>query len=190
MIAVLDHRDSFTHNLVHLLHGVDSVRVFGPDETDRLDPARFTAVVFSPGPGRPEDYPSSLRLYKEARGRLPILGVCLGFQLILHAEGARTIRQHPVLHGVQTPIRIKPGSRAYRGLPDALRVGRYHSLQVDPESLPPHVRVTGWDTQAPIPLSFDIPRLDIHGFQYHPDSFLTDHGQQILTNCLRGGVES
>lgn len=189
MIAVLDHQDSFTHNLVHLLHEIGPVGVFNLNEIEKLDASTTRALVLSPGPGCPEDYPASTALYRKVRGKLPVLGVCLGFQLILHAEGGQIRRQHKVLHGVRTPICIDPECRTYAGIDPDLKIGRYHSLQIDGDSLPAHIHVTGWDTEEPVPLSFEIPGLDIFGFQYHPDSFLTDHGRQILINCLRGSVE-
>ena len=96
-ILVLDNYDSFTYNLVHMLQLEDQVQVFDQEEAFRLDPSLFSTLVFSPGPGQPEDYPASIQLYHKARGHIAILGVCLGFQLILHAEGAQTVRQEKVL---------------------------------------------------------------------------------------------
>ena len=190
MIAVIDHRDSFTHNLVHMLHELDAVDIFEMTAFTRIEFSKIDALVFSPGPGRPEDYPESRKLYENARGKIPILGVCLGFQLILNSEGAEIQRQPRVLHGMQTSIQFDPDCQSYRKLEPPLRVGRYHSLQVNPESIPEHVNVTAWDDARLIPLSVEMPSLNIFGFQYHPDSFLTDHGQQILNNCLSGRLES
>ena len=190
MIAVLDHKDSFTYNLVHMLQLEDQVQVFDQEEAFRLDPSLFSTLVFSPGPGQPEDYPASIQIYQKARGHIAILGVCLGFQLILHAEGAQTVRQEKVLHGVRTSLLTVPDSQAYRDIPETIAVGRYHSLQIDPKTVPTNVEISGWDKDASIPLSFEIPELEIYGFQFHPDSFLTDNGQKILKNCLRGRLES
>ena len=90
---------------------------------------------------------------------------------------------------MRTSLLTVPDSQAYRDIPETIAVGRYHSLQIDPKTVPTNVEITGWDKDASIPLSFEIPELEIYGFQFHPDSFLTDNGQKILTNCLRGRLE-
>jgi anthranilate synthase/aminodeoxychorismate synthase-like glutamine amidotransferase len=186
MILVLDHKDSFTGNLVHLLHNFGEVKVLqSPPSKDCLS-SGLKALVLSPGPGHPHDYPESLQLYQSAKQQnILILGVCLGFQMILHAEGAKIIRQPQVLHGVQTSIICDPNSKTYRGLPQNLQVGRYHSLQVDPDTLPENIQVTAWDDSPKVPLSFEMKDSQrIFGLQYHPDSFLTDNGYEILRNTL------
>ena len=185
-ILVLDHRDSFTGNLVHLLHNFGEVKVQQSPPTPHSLTSDTTALVLSPGPGHPRDYPASLNLYQEAKERhIPVVGVCLGFQMILHAEGAEIIRQPKVLHGVQTPIHCDPNSQTYQGLPEVLKVGRYHSLQVDTTSLPPNIQVTAWDENKTIPLSFELKdSQSISGLQYHPDSFLTEYGVEIIRNTL------
>ncbi|MBT6463131.1 MAG: aminodeoxychorismate/anthranilate synthase component II [Opitutae bacterium] len=190
MLAVIDHKDSFTHNLVHMLKEIDEIKVIEHTEAGNIDISRLDALVFSPGPGGPNDYPESISLYKRAKGNLPILGVCLGFQMILYSEGARIVRQPKVLHGVQTPIIFDNKSLSYRDLKSPLDVGRYHSLQVEPNSVPDHISITAWDQSKKVPLSVECPSLKIYGFQYHPDSFLSDHGQKILTNCLSGRMGS
>jgi anthranilate synthase/aminodeoxychorismate synthase-like glutamine amidotransferase len=185
-ILVLDHKDSFTGNLVHLLHNFGEVEVIQTPAAEDCLSKYLKALILSPGPGHPKDYPGTLRLYHKAKEMgIPILGVCLGFQIILHAEGARIVRQPKVLHGVQTRISCDPKSAMYTSLPSQIAVGRYHSLQVEAESIPPHIRVTAWDESSKIPLSFELQGLSkISGVQYHPDSFLTEYGKEILRNTL------
>ena len=186
MILVIDHKDSFTGNLVHLLANFGEVQALqAPANKDCLGQG-IHALVLSPGPGHPKDYPETLELYHAAKAQeLPILGICLGFQLILHAEGAEIIRQSQVLHGVQTPVITVPGARTYRGLPKNLPAGRYHSLQANAQSFPKHIRTTAWDEAGKIPLSFEMESFPwVTGLQYHPDSFLTPQGQDILRNCF------
>lgn len=194
MILLIDHRDSFTWNLAHLLDGLTGeepdpgpVRVVQHDALDSVDWSEVRALVFSPGPGCPADYPETVRCYLQQRGRLPILGVCLGFQLILHAEGAAVVGQRRILHGVQTPISYNSLARAYRGvepMAGAVAVGRYHSLGVDPSTIPAEFVVTATDPVDGTPLSFEHVSLPIYGLQYHPESFLSTHGLRIVRNCL------
>lgn len=199
MILLVDHRDSFTWNLAHLLAGLnDATPGIGPvsvvqhDALATVDWAQVRALVLSPGPGCPADYPATIGCYRAQRDRLPILGVCLGFQLILHAEGASVVRQRRILHGVQTPIDYDPASRTYRDLDRArpgapVTVGRYHSLGIDPLTIPPAFAITATDPVDHTPLSFEHSSLPIHGLQYHPESFLSTHGLEIVRNCLVEG---
>ncbi len=184
MVLVIDHKDSFTGNLVHLLANFGKVKVLQAPVTESCLEPNVIALVISPGPGHPKDYPETQSLYKTAKARgIPILGICLGFQIILHSEGAKIVRQPQVLHGAQTPVRTVPESRAYNGLPPPILVGRYHSLQVDPGTIPPHIHITAWDGSGQVPLSFEMES-GISGLQFHPDSFLTPHGLEIVRNCL------
>ena len=115
-------------------------------------------LVLSPGPGSPADYPETQAIYDKWCGKLPFLGICLGFQLILEREGARITRQPRVLHGVETDISVDPSSATYNGMGEVLRVARYHSLQIDPSSLPalpPSIRLSGHDPIDGVPMSFE-----------------------------------
>ena len=104
MILVIDHQDSFTRNLEHLLADFDEVKVYDRKVVphNMIEKANF--LVLSPGPGKPLDYPETIQIYLQQRGHIPILGICLGFQLILQTEGAAVVRQKQVLHGVETEI--------------------------------------------------------------------------------------
>jgi anthranilate synthase/aminodeoxychorismate synthase-like glutamine amidotransferase len=185
MILLVDHQDSFTRNLEHLLTRFDSVEV-----RDRLSlPANLvnsaSLIVLSPGPGTPSDYPETLEFTEKVKGKTPLLGICLGFQLLLQAEGARIVRQAQVLHGVETEIATVQNSRTYRGLPPLLRVGRYHSLQVEHQSiseLPTSIQITAHDPIRKVPVSFEDLKRKLFGLQYHPESFLTSEGTRLIEN--------
>ena len=188
MILLVDHKDSFTRNLEHLLANFEEVMVL-----DRLEAAaaanseKSRMVVFSPGPGKPADYPETQELYHQLRGKKPILGVCLGFQLMLEEEGARIVRQPQVLHGVETEIETDPESVTYAGIEPPVKVGRYHSLQVESSSLshlPTGIRTTARDRIRNVPLSFEDCERRLFGMQYHPESFLSNHGHAILANVI------
>ncbi len=186
MLLVLDHRDSFTGNLVHLLHKFGEVKVLQSPQSLECLRTLPKALILSPGPGQPKDYPETVKLYRKAKeSGIPILGVCLGFQIILYAEGASIVRQPRVLHGVQTTMLCNTKSRIYEGLPKELKVGRYHSLQIDPQSIPSHVHISAWNDDQSVPLSLEMNSpAKIAGLQYHPESFLTPNGENIVKNIL------
>jgi anthranilate synthase/aminodeoxychorismate synthase-like glutamine amidotransferase len=185
MILLVDHQDSFTHNLAHLLARFDHVEVHDRFALPEKLVKAADFIVLSPGPGSPADYPETLAFAEKMKGKTPILGVCLGFQLLLESEGAKIVRQPQVLHGVETEITTTPGSKTYLGLPSSLRVGRYHSLQVDNESLallPPSIQITATDLIRKVPVSFEDLKRKLFGLQYHPESFLTSDGNRLIEN--------
>ena len=185
MILLVDHQDSFTRNLEHLLAGFDEVLVRDRREIDDASCQSADLIVFSPGPGNPDQYPETQALCRAWKGKKPILGICLGFQLILQVEGARITRQSQVLHGVETEIEFDPSSATYSGLPPSLRVARYHSLRVDPASLndlPDSISITGRDPIRDAPLSFEDVKRKLFGLQYHPESFLSTAGHSLIEN--------
>lgn len=192
MILLVDHQDSFTRNLEHLLAGFDRVLVRDRLEIQEQDCEAANLMVLSPGPGNPDQYPETQEIYRAWRGKKPILGICLGFQLILQVEGANITRQSQVLHGVETEIEFDPSSQTYSGLPPSLRVARYHSLRVDPASLanlPDTIRITGRDPIRDAPLSFEDGKRKLFGLQYHPESFLTTSGHPLIENIRHACME-
>ena len=192
MILLIDHQDSFTRNLEHLLAGFDEVYVVDRKKVSPELVQSSNMLVLSPGPGSPADYPETQAIYDKWRGKLPILGICLGFQLILEREGARITRQSRVLHGVETDISVDPSSATYNGMSDVLRVARYHSLQIDPSSLPalpPSLRMNGHDPIGGVPMSFEDLDRKLFGLQYHPESFLTLSGNQLIENIRNASLD-
>lgn len=192
MILLIDHQDSFTRNLEHLLAGFDEVYVVDRKKVSPQLVQSSNLLVLSPGPGSPADYPETQAIYDKWRGKLPILGICLGFQLILEREGARITRQSRVLHGVETDISVDPSSTTYNGMSDVLRVARYHSLQIDPSSLPalpPSLRMNGHDPIGGVPMSFEDLARKLFGLQYHPESFLTLSGNQLIENIRNASLD-
>ena len=174
MILLVDHQDSFTRNLEHLLTGFDQVVVSDRKQIIPQMVKNAEMLVLSPGPGCPSDYPETQALYQTWRGKIPILGICLGFQLILEQEGGLIVRQSRVLHGVETDASIDPTSATYQFMGDILRVARYHSLQIDPASLaklPGSIKITAQDPIRGVPLSFEDLDRKLFGLQYHPESF-------------------
>ena len=187
MIAVIDNYDSFTYNLVQYLGelGAD-VRVFRNDaitaeELDALDPSH---IVISPGPGRPADAGISNDVIRQLGPRRPILGVCLGHQCIGEVYGGEVVRASRLMHGKTSRI-YHDHQGIFAGLPSPFEATRYHSLIVaDP--LPKVLTRTAYTRQGEV-MGLRHRSLPIFGLQFHPESFLTIHGKQLIKNFLEDG---
>ena len=192
MILLVDHQDSFTRNLEHLLADLDRVEVTDRRNISDRQIKEAKIIVLSPGPGKPDDYPETQSIYRSLRGIKPIIGICLGFQLMLQEEGGRIIRQKQVLHGVETEIQTWDGSLTYFGLVSPIRVARYHSLQIAPDSLSlltSSINITAQDPIRDVPLSFEDKIRKLFGLQFHPESFLTVQGKRIIQNIHHACVD-
>ena len=129
MIYLIDHQDSFTYNLAHLLENFDDVYVSNYFKINNTKLKQSSLVVFSPGPGEPMDYPISNYLYKKLKGKKKLLGICLGFQLILFNENGKIIQQDQIFHGFQSKIKVLNTSKLFKNYKN-FTVGRYHSLKL------------------------------------------------------------
>jgi para-aminobenzoate synthetase component 2 len=184
-ILVIDNYDSFVYNLVQYLGelGVNPVvrrnDALSAEEAWALQPA---GVLLSPGPGRPEDAGVTTRLLADHDGTTPVLGVCLGHQAIAAAYGASVVRAPQLMHGKTSELH-HDGSGVFVGLPDPLVATRYHSLVVDPASVPPALQVTATTIDGVI-MGIRHRQLPIEGVQFHPESILTGSGHQLLANWL------
>jgi len=180
-LLLIDNYDSFTYNLYQafLVLGA-SVTVIRNDHPDlKKDLSRFSGIVISPGPGRPDDTGLSRSVIRTYSGKVPILGVCLGMQCINEVFGGNTVKAPVPVHGKTSLIRHS-GSPLYSGVPSPFTAARYHSLIIEPaESL----CLTAF-TDNDIPMSVQEEGQPIWGIQYHPESFLTPHGPKILGNFL------
>jgi anthranilate synthase/aminodeoxychorismate synthase-like glutamine amidotransferase len=183
---VVDNYDSFVHNLARYLRclGQTTHVVRNDDFTiDTLRAARPAAIVISPGPGTPQQAGRCLELVREMSGEVPMLGVCLGHQAIAQAWGARIVRAAEPMHGRSSWV-AHASSGLFTGLPNPLRVGRYHSLVVEPESLPSCLRATAFTHDGTL-MAFEHERWPIFGVQFHPESVLTEYGEPLLAEFLR-----
>jgi len=185
-ILVIDNYDSFTYNLVHALKKFEgvAVEVKRNDEVAEGEPDLYDKIVFSPGPGLPEEAGSMLSIIKNYAGKKPMLGVCLGHQAIGESFGGTLQNMNNVLHGIATPITVVSKSYLFNGLPDTFDAGRYHSWIVEKESLPSVLEITSTDKEGRI-MSFQHREFDIQGVQFHPESILTPLGEKILENWVR-----
>ena len=182
-VAVIDNYDSFTFNLVQLLAELGAPpAVYRNDAVDLERLAEHSAIVISPGPGTPGDAGVSLEAVRELSGRLPILGVCLGHQVIGEAFGGRVVRHAPV-HGKTSWIHHDRAG-VFAGMPDPFEATRYHSLIVEPESMPDDLVVTA-RTHDGVVMGLRHRRHPTFGVQFHPESVLTKEGPRVLLNFLR-----
>ncbi len=193
MLLMLDNYDSFTYNLVQYFQQLgQEVVVRRNDETSlaRIAELKPDQIVISPGPKSPDQAGLSLAVIRHFAGQIPILGVCLGHQSLAQHFGARVVRAERVMHGKTSAIEHN-GQGVFRNLPHPLTVTRYHSLVVDPASLPPELIVTAW-THAPSGaleiMGLKHRQLPIEGVQFHPESVLTEQGLALLANFLEGAA--
>ncbi|MBC2839118.1 aminodeoxychorismate/anthranilate synthase component II [Robiginitalea sp. SC105] len=182
-VLVIDNYDSFTYNLVHYFEDLDcEVHVRRNDKLSLDEVAAYERIVLSPGPGIPDEAGLLKPLIKRYAPTKRIFGVCLGQQAIAEVFGGCLINLDRVYHGVATTIDIVAEDTIYRGMPDRIEVGRYHSWVVDPE-LPDCLEVTARDANGQL-MSIRHKQYDVRAVQYHPESVLTPRGKEILANWL------
>lgn len=190
MLLMIDNYDSFTYNLVQYLgelgadvqvHRNDRITL---DEIERLGPEK---IVISPGPCTPNEAGVSVEAIKRFAGKVPILGVCLGHQSIGQAFGGRIVHAGEIMHG-KTSMIVHADTGVFRGLPQPFEATRYHSLVIEPASLPDCLEVTAWteDAQGAMDEIMGVRHRDlpVEGVQFHPESILTACGHDLLRNFL------
>ena len=186
VILLIDNYDSFTWNLAHRLGELGGeVRVVRNDaatvdEIAALAPAR---IVVSPGPGRPEGAGISIEVLRRFAGKVPILGVCLGHQALSIAFGGRVERAAAPMHGKTSRV-AHEGTHLFKGLSELLEVGRYHSLVIPPDHLPPSFIRSAWTNDDSTVMGIRHETWPVYGVQFHPESVLTPAGHHLLRNFL------
>lgn len=186
MLLVIDNFDSFTFNIVHYLHecgaNVQVVRnnAISIAEVHALNPH---GIVISPGPGTPDEAGISLDLIKAFSATHPILGICLGHQALAQAFGGRIIRAPYVMHG-KTSLITHEQTDLFKSLPSEFEVTRYHSLVVDPDSLPPCFKVTARSREDNVIMALAHRELPLFGVQFHPEAILTEYGHALLNEFV------
>jgi para-aminobenzoate synthetase component 2 len=186
LILVIDNYDSFTYNLVQYLGEFgEDIFVWRNDEItlNEIESNLPSRILISPGPGCPSDAGISLELITRFAGRVPILGVCLGHQAIGQVFGGRVVRASKVVHGKASEIQ-HDGKSIFRGLDSPLRVGRYHSLIVERESLPACLEISA-ETNEGVIMGLRHREKKVEGVQFHPESILTPEGKKLLGNFLQ-----
>jgi len=189
MLLVIDNYDSFTYNLVQYLGELgQDVRVVRNDEIAAADigPLGPSHLVISPGPCTPNEAGISLEVIRTCAGKIPILAVCLGHQSIGQAFGGTIVRAAKVMHGKTSPI-VHDGKGVFTGLPSPFEATRYHSLLIERARLPDTHEITA-TTEAGEIMAVRHKTLPVEGVQFHPESFLTRVGKDLLANFIaRGG---
>jgi anthranilate synthase component 2 len=184
-ILVIDNYDSFTYNLVHLLHELNQdAEVWRNDKFELKDVAAFDKILLSPGPGIPSEAGLLLQVIEKYAATKSILGVCLGQQAIAEVFGGELYNLEKPVHGTATNIVVKdPNEVVFRGLPQTFKVGRYHSWAVKSENLPKELIITAEDEKG-VMMALRHQDLDVRGVQFHPESVLTQFGKEMIKNWL------
>jgi anthranilate synthase component 2 len=184
-VLVIDNYDSFVYNLVQELGELGAEPVVHRNDAIDVDGIRSAApdaILISPGPGRPDSAGVSMTVIRELAGEIPILGVCLGHQAIGEVYGGRIVVAPTLMHGKTSAIH-HDGSGVFTGLPDPFTATRYHSLVVEPDSVPDVLEVTARTPDGVI-MGLRHRTLAVEGVQFHPESLLTLEGPSLLSNFL------
>jgi len=185
MLLMIDNYDSFTYNLVQYLSEIgQEVKVYRNDkitieEVNKLNPKY---IVISPGPCTPNEAGISLELINSFKGKVPILGVCLGHQSIGQAFGGKIIHAQTIMHGKTSQI-FHENTGVFNGIKSPFTATRYHSLVIDKRSLPDCFDITAWTDDNEI-MGIKHKDLPIEGVQFHPESILSEYGHDLLKNFL------
>ena len=194
MILLLDNHDSFTWNLVELLRslGKYKVNIVTPETLRISDLAHHDRIIFSPGPGLPQEQPAMLnllnfveRVFRQDGRKVPVLGVCLGMQAIVQHFGGLLYQQDKVVHGQPRKLNlIHPSHSLFRGIEQGTTVGLYHSWAVDKATLPGCLEILAESEEEGTVMAVSHKELPISGVQFHPESVISSHGRQLMENWL------
>lgn len=188
MILMIDNYDSFTYNIVQycLELGADLKIIRNDDlnvkEIEALNPEK---IIISPGPATPNEAGVSLEVVEYFKGKIPILGICLGHQAIAQSFGAEIIRAKNMMHGKTSTMEVIESTKVFDTLPKEFRATRYHSLVVNQKNLPNIIKPTAYSKDDKEIMALEIQGYDIYGIQFHPESIMSEHGHQIIDNFLK-----
>jgi len=185
-ILIIDNYDSFTYNLVHLVHEIGlTCDVWRNDKFALEEVDAYSHIILSPGPGIPSEAGLLLAVIERYAPTKSIFGVCLGQQAIAEVFGGKLHNLSRPMHGIATPIKITDkDEKLFAGLPESFKVGRYHSWVVDQNGLPETLTVTAIDEKDNSIMALRHQQYDVRGVQFHPESVLTEYGRAILQNWL------
>ena len=189
-LVIIDNYDSFTYTIKNYFESRRMLTVVIRNDNaclkdlESLNPSH---LVFSPGPGNPDDSGFTMEIIKKYYKKYPMLGICLGHQCIMQAFGGNIIHAPEVMHGKLSKL-THTGDGLFTNLPNDFNVMRYHSLIVDPKKVPHEFKISGWTTDSlgrKIVMAFHHKTYPLFGIQYHPEAILTEHGLEIFSNFLK-----
>ena len=183
MIYIIDHQDSLTGDVVHQCSTFDKVYCTNYFDIDKKKLDQSDVIVLSPGPGSPKDYPITSKIYKKYKGKKKIIGICLGYQLILFNEKGKIVQQKNIFHGYQSKVKVTKESKLFKKN-KLFNVGRYHSLKLYEPYKSNSLKITMRCSKSNIPMAIEDIKNNIYGFQFHPESFLTENGKIIIKKIL------
>ncbi len=183
MIYIIDHQDSFTWNVVHQFSKFDKVYCSNYFNINKKKLDQSNTIVLSPGPGSPKDYPITSKIYKKYKGRKKIIGICLGYQQILFNEKGKIVQQKNIFHGYQSKVKVTNESKLFKKN-KIFKVGRYHSLKLYEPYKSNNIKITMRCAISSIPMAIESKKNNVYGFQFHPESFLTENGNFIIKKIL------
>ncbi|MFV0249314.1 MAG: anthranilate synthase component II [Tenacibaculum sp.] len=187
-ILVLDNYDSFTYNLVHMVEKITDKKpdVYRNDKITVKQAQTYDLIILSPGPGIPEEAGILKELIKTCAGKLPIFGVCLGLQAITEVFGGTIQNMDEVYHGVATTVKIiQKDALIFKGVPNLFQAAQYHSWKASKKNFPKTLEITATD-QRGIIMALRHKTYPLSAVQFHPESILTQVGQQIVKNFITG----
>lgn len=184
-VLVIDNYDSFTYNLVHLMHECGAeVEVWRNDKFKIEEVEAFSKILLSPGPGIPEEAGLLLEVIRKYGATKSILGICLGQQAIAEVYGGSLFNLEKPVHGAASRIEIKEIDEVlFKGVPNQFLAGRYHSWAVSEEGFSAELKITATDDSGII-MALSHRNLDVRGVQFHPESILSEHGKRMMENWL------
>ena len=185
-IILIDNYDSFTFNLYHYLSSLKvKVDVIRNDQitSNQILKRKYNKIVISPGPGNPDQAGNCLKIVKSLYKKIPILGVCLGHQIIGQVFGSKIIQAKKLMHGKTSKI-ISKNLGILRNLPKSFEATRYHSLIIDKKTLSKHLEITA-ESKDGLIMGVQHKKYDVHGVQFHPESIKTKIGIKILRNFIK-----
>ena len=184
-LLLIDNNDSFTFNIVDYLRRMPALLfdVINSQELDIDSIENYDKVIISPGPGLPADFPVLYDLFHLYIGKIPILGICLGHQALVEYLGGNLIQLAPVVHGQSHALKVVKTAPIFRDIPSAFRVGLYHSWALDPKTLPAELEILAL-SEDDIIMAVKHRTYPIYGVQFHPESYITEHGYSLLENFI------
>ncbi len=188
MILMIDNYDSFTYNIVqYCLELGANLKIIRNDDLSIKEIADLNPqkIIISPGPATPNEAGVSLEVVDFFKGKIPILGICLGHQTIAQSFGAKIVRAENMMHGKTSIMQVVKGTKIFDTLPKEFRATRYHSLVVNQKNLPSTIIPIAYSKDDKEIMALEVKGYDIYGIQFHPESIMSEHGHQMIDNFLK-----